>query len=114
MKVQRPKTLKSITERVNTGCGYLYVTIGFDIEKGNPLEVFATLGKAGGCSNCLNEALARSISLGLKYGVPVDEYSKELIEITCPSKNMWPEEERALSCPDGIGRVLRDHGNYEV
>jgi len=104
-KKERPKILTSITERVKTGCGFLYVTIGH--EDGTPIEIFAALGKAGGCSHCQNEALSRSISLGLKYGVPVMEYVKELTGNACPSVNMWPEDERVLSCADGLGKVLK-------
>lgn len=105
-KKERPRRLESVSEMVNTGCGHLYVTIGYDVD-GAPLEVIASLGKAGGCSHCQNEALSRSISLGLKYGVPVKEYVKELTGNACPSVNMWPEAERVLSCADGIGQVLK-------
>jgi len=108
VKRKRPKVLESVTERVKTGCGHLYVTVGYDVD-GNPLEIFAALGKAGGCSNCQNEALTRVVSLGLKYGIPVDEYVRELRGHQCPNTNMFPENERVLSCPDGIARVLENY-----
>lgn len=111
VKKERPRVTESVTEGVKTGCGALYITVGFDTD-GSPIEVFAALGKAGGCSHCQNEALCRCISLGLKYGVPLEEFVKELIGNECPSKNLWPEEERILSCPDGIGQVLRRHNGY--
>lgn len=111
---ERPRVTNSITERVSTGCGYLYVTVGFD-KDGMLIEVFAALGKAGGCSHCQNEALTRAISLGLKFGVPVEEFIKELIGNECPGKKLWPEDERVLSCADGIGQVLRNHnGCYKA
>lgn len=112
-KKERPKVLESITERVMTGCGHLYVTIGFDGEDNTPLEIFAALGKAGGCSNCQNEALTRAVSLGLKYGIPVKEFVSELMGHKCPSSNMWPEDERVLSCPDGIAKVLNNYVGKE-
>lgn len=105
-KKERPKILESTSERVKTGCGYLYVTVGFDGEDSTPVEIRAALGKAGGCSNCFIEALNRVVSLGLQYGIPVEEFAKELMGHQCPSSNMWPEDERVLSCPDGIARVL--------
>jgi len=109
-KIKRPKRVESFTSRVKTGCGKLFITVGTLDSK--PIEVFATLGKAGGCSNCQNEALCRAISLGLCHGVPVEEYTKSLMGIQCPNPNHYPEEEKALSCPDAIGRALKE-GNSE-
>lgn len=106
-KKVRPREVKSITKQVQTGCGNLYVTIGLNDDE--PIEVFSRLGKAGGCSNCQNEALTRSISLGLKYGVPVKEYVDELKGLQCPNPNMWPMENRVLSCPDGIAAALEKY-----
>ena len=105
VKNKRPKVLESTTERVETGCGNLYITIGYE-EARKPIEIFAALGKAGGCSQCQNEALARTVSLGLRCGVPAEDYIKELKGLQCPSKKMWPEDKRVLSCPDGIARAL--------
>lgn len=114
VKKERPKTTETVTEKVETGCGSLYITVGFDSD-GAPIEIFAALGKAGGCSHCQNEALCRCISLGLKYGIPPEEFVKELVGNECPSKNVWPESERILSCADGIGKVLgRQNGNSKI
>lgn len=105
-KKERPKTLPGIAVRVRTGCGNLYIIVGTN--EGEPLEVFARLGKSGGCSNCQNEALTRAITLGLKYNIPVKEFVDELEGIQCPSPHMFPMSERVLSCPDGIAKVLRE------
>ena len=107
VKRERPKICNSITEMVTTGCGHLYVTIENDGNGHEPIGIIARLGKAGGCTTCFNESLTRTISLGLKYGIPAEEYVKELIGNTCPNKNLWPKTEETLSCPDGIGRVLK-------
>jgi len=107
-KTERPKVLMGRTIKKVTGCGNLYVTVNKDGDR--LLEVFATLGKNGGCSMCQNEALTRAITLGLKHGVPVQEFVSELSDLRCPSPYMWPEEDRTLSCPDAIARVLADEG----
>ena len=110
IKKERPKVLKCVAEEVTTGCGHLYVRMGFD-EDGNMLEVLTTLGKAGGCAYCQLEAISRSVSLGLKYGIPIEDYVDQFLKIECPSKVMWPEDKCVLSCADGIAKVLRSHSN---
>jgi len=101
----RPVELEGKTARVKTGsCGNLYITV--NVNDGKPYEVLARLGKAGGCATCQNEALTRSITLGLKNGIPVKEYVDELRGLQCPGPFMFPKEERVLSCPDGIAKVL--------
>ena len=42
----RPRSLPSVTTRLNTELGNLFVTVGLD-EDGQPFEVFGSLGKAG-------------------------------------------------------------------
>jgi len=103
-KRTRPDVVKSTTYEKLTGCENLYVTIGID--GGSPLEVFLTLGKSGGCSACMNEALGRAISLGLKYGVPLEEYAKGLRGIRCDNPKIFPKDSRCLSCPDAISGVM--------
>ena len=101
---ERPKIVPSKTTRKVTGCGHLYVTVGED--GAEPCEVFAHLGKAGGCANCFLEALTRVITVGLNWGIPVEVFVKELEGLRCPNSCLYPEEEGTLSCPDGIARVL--------
>ena len=105
-KLKRPKVTIGETVRTETGCGHLYVTIGKD--NGVIIEVFASLGKAGGCPKGQLEALTRSISLGLKYGVPLEEYIQELIGIRCPSPTLVGNPElETFSCADAIAKVLK-------
>lgn len=103
-KLKRPKVTEGTTTRIKTGCGYLYITIGRDGE--NIIEVLAVLGKAGGCARAQGEAITRSLSLGLKYGVPIEEYIKEFDNIRCPSP-VWEEGIEILSCADAIAKVLK-------
>lgn len=102
-KKARPKVTEGKTVRLHTGCGHIYITPART--QGELIEVFATLGKAGGCAHCQLEALTRSISLGLKYGIPVSEYVDELKNIRCPSP-IIDEGVEILSCPDAIAKVL--------
>lgn len=102
-KHKRPKITSGRTYKVTTGCGSIYITPCYDGD--TLIEVFATLGKAGGCAHCQLEAITRSISLGLKYRIPADEYIRQLRGIRCPSAALDSGKE-ILSCPDAIVKVL--------
>lgn len=104
-KMRRPKKTISTTEQIETGCGHLYVTIGRNKETDELVEVFAILGKAGGCAMAQNEAITRMISLAIKYYIPIDEIVKELGNIRC-SCHAYEEGEPIVSCADAIAYAL--------
>jgi ribonucleoside-diphosphate reductase alpha chain len=103
---KRPKVTKGITERVSTGCGYIYVTVNFD-EQGIA-EVFSTLGKAGGCAAAQLEAISRLTSLALRSGVGLDSIVRHLRGIRCPSI-AWEQGRAVISCADAIATVLQKY-----
>ena len=99
----RPEVWEGDTHRVRTGCGNLYVTVNLD--GGCPVEVFAHLGKTGGCAAAQAEAMARLVSLALRCGVALPEVVRELRGIRCSSP-AWERGGAVLSCPDALARVL--------
>ena len=103
---RRAKVTSGITERVTTGCGYIYVTVNSD-EQGI-CEVFSSLGKAGGCASAQLEATCRLISLALRSGIDVASVVRQLRGIRCPSI-AWEEGKSVLSCADAMASVLEKH-----
>lgn len=100
----RPRVLRGFTTKLNTGQGSLYITINND-GSDSPIEVFANIGKSGGDTAALSEAIGRLISIGLQKGVAVEELAQTLTGIT-GSRPVWNEGMLIKSVPDGIGQIL--------
>jgi ribonucleoside-diphosphate reductase alpha chain len=99
----RPEETTGVTRLINTGCGKLYVTVNQD-EDGF-CEVFAQMGKTGGCASSQIESTGRLISLALRSGVHIEAIVKQINGIRCPH-SMWQNGRQVLSCPDAIAQVL--------
>jgi ribonucleoside-diphosphate reductase alpha chain len=103
-KRSRPELLRGTTRRVDTPLGTLYVTITED-DKGQPFEMFMSLGKAGGALMADVEAIGRLISLGLRSGIPMTEIHRQLRGISSDKvTGLGPN--KVLSVPDAIGIAM--------
>jgi ribonucleoside-diphosphate reductase alpha chain len=103
-KRSRPDVLRGTTRRVDTPLGTLYVTITED-ERGQPFEVFMTLGKAGGALMADVEALGRLISLALRSGIPIKEIYRQVRGISS-DRVIGLGPNKILSVPDAVGIAI--------
>lgn len=103
----RPEKVAGITYKVKTGYGTMFVTVNHD-EDGQPFEVFATIGKAGGVFAEESEAICRLVSLGLRAGIPVSNIIEQIRGIRGPMPT-FGKNGMILSIPDAIGQVLANH-----
>src|SRR5881628_862675 len=103
-KRSRPDLLKGATRRIESPLGTMYVTITED-DKGQPFEVFMSLGKAGGALMADVEAIGRLISLALRSGVPLLEIYRQLRGISSDrAVGLGPN--KVMSVPDAIGIAI--------
>ena len=110
-KRERPAVMRGTTYKTKTSYGDLYVTINDD-DEGNPFEVFANIGKAGGFFAAKSEAICRLVSLALRAGIPCEEVISQIKGIRGPMPS-WTENGMILSLPDAISQILERHINRE-
>ncbi len=111
-KAPRPGVIGGVTAKVITGCGPLYIQMNWCSDK--LFEVFATLGKTGGCATSQSEALTRSVTMGLRHGVPLAEYIRQLDGIRCPNPKPFPKEDAVFSCADALSKTLAKYGTLSI
>ncbi len=99
----RPPVVWGITVKTTVGCGNLYLTVNTDDD--GLCEMFALLGKAGGCSSGMLEGCMRLASLALRCGVSPHYVSRHLTGVRCPNP-AWYEGRQILSCMDAVGYRL--------
>ena len=106
----RPVELKSLTTKQVTGHGTLYVTITYKRKK-KPFEVFIQVGKSDPCEKAYSEALARCISIGLRYGIPAIEFVEQLRGLTCEPVSDPARGTFIKSPADALAVVMTDFIN---
>ena len=102
----RPISLNGTTHQMETGCGFLYVTINKD-ERGF-FELFTNMGKAGGCAASQSEALGRTVSLAWRSGVQPEQVIRQLLDISCHAHSGFGAN-RIHSCADAVAKAIQIH-----
>jgi len=107
----RPEKLQGITHRIPTPVGNAFVTVNTD-EKGEPFEVFVSVGKAGSDLTADAEAIGRLISLNLRSAnANTKEMLAQVVDQLAEiggAASIGLGKNRIKSLPDGIAKILRD------
>src|SRR3954468_19694266 len=113
-----PRERESITHKFSIGMHEGYITAG-KYEDGSVGEIFLTdIGKEGSTIKGMMNAFATAISMGLQYGVPLEDYVKKFSYMRFEPEGITrnPEIPFAKSMPDYIMRWLAsrfiDHIDY--
>jgi ribonucleoside-diphosphate reductase alpha chain len=107
VKRELPKRRNSKTYEFRVSDLKGFFTIG-EYEDGTPGELFITISKQGSTLSGLMDSFARSVSHGLKYGVPLKSYVKSLMGTSFAPAGITDDKEirTASSITDYIFRRL--------
>ena len=109
----RPTKLTGVTVRRVTPFGNAYITMNTD-DKGNPFEVFITVGKAGSDLQADADGLARMISLALRSTSPQNR--RKMVQLVIDqlsnlggARAVGLGPARVASLPDAVAQALTEH-----
>lgn len=112
---EHPDGLPSVTQRLNTGYGKVYVEI--NVRDGEPFAVFVRTGNSGDVTNSWCEALGKTISWGLRSGADPEDVAMKLLDIRT-DRIQTDNGDDILSIPDAVGiailRYLDDSVGQEI
>ncbi len=111
-KKPRPDVVRGYTRRLSAPEGKVYVTVNSD--DAGPLEVFATIGRAGSDIEAMADGMGRLISLTLRLPSPLSQSERALAVADelrgiggSRSVGIGPNQVRSL--PDAIGKAITMH-----
>lgn len=109
---ERPKSIRSTTQRIETGYGKVYVTLGIG-DHGEVFEVFVNTGTSGGYTNSWCNALSMTASVALRSGAdPLD-----VADVLMGVRTDKPAEDNGdtiLSIPDAVGVAIKRYVEDKV
>lgn len=113
----RPQWTSGITERIDTGCGKMYLTVNRDPNTNEVIETFITTGSDGGCL-IFTEAASRLTSMAIRAGVSLADIIEQLRSThTCPSwaraRSTGKPLSSGKSCPSAIAKALEKYVDHK-
>jgi len=114
----RPLVVRGATYRLNTPVGTAFITINEDT-KGEPMELFINVGKAGSDVAAMAEALGRTISTTLRFmgTLKPKERAREIafqLAGIGGRRSVGFGPNKILSLPDAIACAISNHFGFRV
>lgn len=110
--LNRPDVLPGRTNKIECGCGRLYITSNRDWETSKVAEVFVKMGKCGGCKAASFDVIGRLASRSLRYGAPLLKVARDMRGVVC-EKPIGLGPHKIQSCMDAVGKVLMEEAEWE-
>lgn len=104
-KQPRPQKVHGQTIETPCPCGCVYTTV--NNKDGKPFEVFARLGKSGGCGSTVVNAVCASISISLRSGGDIKDHIKGIEGISCHRPPAFDSGKQIYSCVDAIAKSIK-------
>ena len=105
-----PDKRESVTQKftiIDTdGSHSFYLTAGFYPE-GNVGEIFVSTNKTGSSERSVIDAMARSVSFGLQYGIPLEQYVDLLIDMQGSPRGYVKGCEGIRTCHGPLDLIFR-------
>jgi ribonucleoside-diphosphate reductase alpha chain len=116
--IKRPFLVRGATYRIITPLGTAFITINED-EKGQPLELFINIGKAGSDVNAMAAALGRTISAALRFkgGLSPRARASEIISQLsgiAGRRSVGFGPNKVLSLPDAVASAFATHFKIQM
>ncbi|HLE48986.1 MAG TPA: vitamin B12-dependent ribonucleotide reductase [Patescibacteria group bacterium] len=116
--LERPFIVSGSTYKVNTPVGNAFITLNQD-ERGEPLELFVNVGKAGSDVTAMAEALGRTISIALRFkgNLSPKLRAKEIAEQLSGiggRRSVGYGPRKILSLPDAVAMALSVHMGFKI
>jgi len=112
-----PARRAGFTQKVRVGGYNMYLRTG-EYEDGSVGEVFITIGKEGSMMKHVVDALAIAMSLGLQYGVPLDEYVEAFVDSRSEPSGFVSGSENVRMCSSLLDYIVKEldatygHGQF--
>jgi len=115
---KRPYAMNGSTYRLITPVGSAFITINEDEDK-NPAELFINVGKAGSDVQAMAEALGRTISTSLRFGLRFNARSKireiaEQLSGIGGRRTVGFGQNKVRSLPDAVSIAICKHYGFRI